>query len=91
MKLNEQNDNSTQNINEEISEVNKKERRTSLDQYPDIMNSNDLAEYMGLSRQVTLRFFHIQGFPCLRAHNGRRFLIVKSALKEWLHKTASNS
>ena len=61
-------------------------RRISLDQYPDIMTTNDFIEYWGVSRETAFKIIHRPDFP--KISTSRKYIIIKSALQEWQHKAA---
>ncbi len=63
-------------------------RRTKWDQFPDIMKTKDLQEFLGLSKESVLKLIHQEDFPKIRLHNGRVYLFVKSALQEYFHNQA---
>lgn len=64
------------------------ERRTRWDDYPDIMTTAELQEILGVSKETVLKMVHQPGFPKLRVSGGRKFIFIKSALQEYLHKQA---
>jgi len=64
------------------------ERRTKWEDYPDIMTTAELQEMLGISKETVLKMVHQAGFPKLRVSGGRKFIFVKSALQEYLHRQA---
>jgi excisionase family DNA binding protein len=65
-----------------------KERRMNLEEYPDVMTFTDLCEYFNVSKETGYKIIHDENFPKIKMHGGRKFIIIKSALQFWQHKTA---
>lgn len=65
-----------------------KERRTKWDDFPDIMTTADIQEIFNLSKESVLKMIHQDGFPKLRLQGGRKYIFIKSAVQEFLHKQA---
>lgn len=65
-----------------------KERRTKWDEYPDIMDTADLQEFMDMSKETVLKLVHQPGFPHIRISGGRKYIFPKSALQEYFHRQA---
>lgn len=64
------------------------DRRTKWEELPDILTTADIQELFGISKETTLKLIHQSGFPKLRVMGGRKYIFVKSALQEYLHKSA---
>ena len=57
-----------------------------FDGYPAILNANQLAEILGISRAGAYQLLHQEGFPTL--HIGKRMLVLKDKLIAWIdHNT----
>ena len=63
-------------------------RRFNLTEYPDIMSFADLCEYFDVSKETGYKMLNMEGFPKIKIHGGRKYLIIKSALQQWQHETA---
>lgn len=54
------------------------------DEVPCILDASELASLLRLSRSAAYELMHTRGFPTVRL--GRRLLVPKAALKEFLDK-----
>ena len=50
--------------------------------YPAILNANQLAEILGISRASAYQLLHMDSFPTLRI--GKRMLVPKEKLMLWI-------
>jgi len=57
--------------------------------YSDIMNSAEVQEVLGVSKETFLKIIHQPGFPKMRPPGGRKYLYPKSALQEYFYKQAT--
>jgi excisionase family DNA binding protein len=74
-----------------IQEQNKKEIQmnklyTNYDQLPIVLNADQLALALGISRANAYQLMHSKGFPTLRI--GKRMLVPKDKFLEWLDSKA---
>ena len=60
---------------------------TSFDQLPLILNADQLAKVLGISRANAYVLLHSKGFPTLRI--GKRMVVPKDKFLEWLEHNAS--
>ena len=51
------------------------EKITSYDQLPLILNAEDVAKILGISKSAVYGLFHMSGFPTLRV--GKRMLVPR--------------
>ena len=54
----------------------------NFDNYPAILNANQLAEIRGISRASAYQLLHMDSFPTLRI--GKRMLVPKEKLMLWI-------
>ena len=74
-----------------IQEQNKKEIQmnklyTNYDQLPIVLNADQLALALGISRANAYQLMHSKGFPTIRI--GKRMLVPKDKFLEWLDSKA---
>lgn len=55
---------------------------TNFDQLPLMLNADQLAQVLGISRAGAYQLMHEKGFPVIRI--GRRMVIPKENLRKWL-------
>lgn len=55
---------------------------TNYDQLPIVLNADQLALALGISRANAYQLMHSKGFPTLRL--GKRLLVPKDKFLEWL-------
>lgn len=55
----------------------------------EILNANELAEFLGISKTVAYRLLHQDDFPVLRL--GKRLLVPRDSLKEWIASHSNHS
>ena len=60
---------------------------TSFDQLPLVLNADQLAKVLGISRANAYALLHSKGFPTLRI--GKRMVVPKDKLLEWLEHNTS--
>ena len=60
---------------------------TSFDQLPLVLNADQLAKVLGISRANAYALLHTKGFPTLRI--GKRMVVPKDKLLEWLEHNVS--
>ena len=60
---------------------------TSFDQLPLVLNADQLAKVLGISRANAYFLLHSKGFPTLRI--GKRMVVPKDKFLEWLEQSAS--
>ena len=60
---------------------------TSFDQLPLILNADQLAKVLGISRANAYVLLHSKGFPTLRI--GKRMVVPKDKFLEWLEHNTS--
>ena len=56
---------------------------THYDQLPIVLNADQLAQALGISRANAYQLMHSKGFPTLRI--GKRMLVPKEKFLEWLN------
>lgn len=56
--------------------------KNSFDQYPPVMNANQLSEALGISRAGAYQLLHQENFPTL--HIGKRLAVPKDKLILWI-------
>ena len=61
---------------------------TSLEELPVMLNANQLAKVLGISRAGTYALLQSAGFPVLNI--GRRLVVPKAGLINWLTQKSSN-
>jgi excisionase family DNA binding protein len=59
---------------------------THYDQLPIVLNADQLAQALGISRANAYQLMHSKGFPTLRI--GKRMLVPKDKFLEWLDSKA---
>ena len=57
---------------------------TSYDQLPIMLSVTDMAKFLGISRTNAYELIHTAGFPKIQL--GKRIVIPKDKLLEWLNK-----
>ena len=57
---------------------------TNYDQLPIVLNADQLALALGISRANAYQLMHSKGFPTLRI--GKRMMVPKDRLIEWMAK-----
>lgn len=55
---------------------------TNFDQLPLMLNADQLAQVLGISRAGAYQLMHAKGFPVIRI--GKRMVIPKENLRKWL-------
>lgn len=58
--------------------------KTSYDQLPIMLNANNIAQTLGISRAGAYELMHSKGFPTLRI--GKRMMVSKDHFIEWIEK-----
>ena len=61
---------------------------TSYDQLPIALTAEDVAQVLGVSRSNAYALMRSKGFPTL--HVGRRLVVPKYKLLEWMEKKINN-
>ncbi len=61
-----------------------KNNRGNLEDYPDILEAKDLAEYLNIGPRKALDLCHEKDFPAKRI--GKCYKISKAGLQRWLDK-----
>lgn len=56
----------------------------AFETFPAVLNANQLAEALGISRAGAYQLLHTEGFPTLRI--GKRMLIPKDKLILWIDR-----
>ena len=64
------------------------EKITSYDQLPLILNAEDVAHILGISKSAVYGLFHMEGFPTLRV--GKRMLVPRDRFIAWLYNYPGN-
>lgn len=64
---------------------NDKNRITTLDDMPFILNITDIAKILNISNAQTYKLVKTDGFPLMKI--GNKFAIPKSAFEQWLNKS----
>ena len=59
-----------------------KEIYTTFDQLPLMLNADQLAQVLGISRAGAYQLMHAKGFPTIRI--GKRMVVPKEKLLEWM-------
>ena len=75
----------------QIQKTNQKENimenfYTHYDQLPIVLNADQLAQALGISRANAYQLLHSKGFPTLQI--GKRLLVPKDKFLEWLDSKA---
>ena len=75
----------------QIQKTNQKENimnkfYTHYDQLPIVLNADQLAQALGISRANAYQLMHSKGFPTIRI--GKRMLVPKDKFLEWLDSKA---
>lgn len=60
-----------------------KEIYTSMEQLPIMLNADQLAQVLGISRAGAYQLMHTKGFPTIRI--GKRIVVPKQELIDWLN------
>lgn len=60
-----------------------KEIYTSMEQLPIMLNADQLAQVLGISRAGAYQLMHAKGFPTIRI--GKRMVVPKQELMDWLN------
>lgn len=60
---------------------------TSFDQVPVVIDAKTLSKVIGISQSKAYELFRSKGFPCIAI--GKRKIVPKDKLIEWLNKSAS--
>ena len=63
-------------------------RFTSYEDLPIILNANQVASVLGISRSNAYALMHTDGFPTLRI--GKRLLVTKEKLRSWIEGQGPN-
>lgn len=58
--------------------------RATFETFPTVLNANQLAEALGISRAGAYQLLHTEGFPTLRI--GKRMLVPKDKLILWIDR-----
>ena len=58
--------------------------KTSYDQLPIMLNANNIAQTLGISRAGAYELMHSKGFPTLRI--GKRMMVSKDHFIDWIEK-----
>lgn len=59
-----------------------KETYSSMDQLPIMLNADQLAQVLGISRAGAYQLMHAKGFPTVKI--GKRMIVPKQELIAWL-------
>jgi len=62
--------------------------QTSYEQLPLMLNANQLAATLGISRAGAYELMHSKGFPTLRI--GKRMLVQKDQLARWIDRQSGS-
>ena len=57
---------------------------TNFDQLPIMLNADQLAQALGISRAGAYQLMHAKGFPTIRI--GKRMVVPKEKLSKWLEE-----
>lgn len=57
---------------------------TSMAQLPIMLNADQVASALGISRAGAYQLMHSKGFPCFTI--GKRMVVPKEALLEWIEE-----
>ena len=63
------------------------ENFTSFDQLPIMLNADQLAEVLGISRAGAYQLMHAVDFPTIRI--GKRMVVPKEELRLWMNRKLS--
>ena len=63
--------------------------QTSYEQLPLMLNANQLAGVLGISRAGAYELMHSKGFPTLRI--GKRMMVNKDHLARWIDRQSGGS
>lgn len=56
----------------------------TLENLPNVLNAEQIARELGISRAGAYQLLHSEGFPTLRI--GKRMLVPRDKLAEWIDK-----
>ena len=60
---------------------------TTFENLPNVLNTEQLAQTLGISRAGAYQLLHSEGFPTLRI--GKRMLVPRDKLAEWIEKNTA--
>jgi len=63
--------------------------QTSYEQLPLMLNANQLAAILGISRAGAYELMHSKGFPTLRI--GKRMMVQKDQLARWIDRQSGGT
>ncbi len=63
------------------------EKYTSFDQLPLVLNADEVAKVLGISRSNVYCLMHAKGFPTMTI--GKRMVVTRDKLVEWMEKQAA--
>ena len=63
--------------------------QTSYEQLPLMLNANQLATVLGISRAGAYELMHSKGFPTLRI--GKRMMVQKDQLARWIDRQSGGT
>jgi len=65
------------------------QNQTSYDQLPIMLNANNIAQTLGISRAGAYELMHSEGFPTLRI--GKRMMVSKDRFIQWIERNSGKA
>ena len=65
------------------------QNQTSYDQLPIMLNANNIAQTLGISRAGAYELMHSEGFPTLRI--GKRIMVSKDRFIQWIERNSGEA
>ena len=65
------------------------QNQTSYDQLPIMLNANNIAHTLGISRAGAYELMHSEGFPTLRI--GKRMMVSKDRFIQWIERNSGEA
>lgn len=65
------------------------QNQTSYDQLPIMLNANNIAKTLGISRAGAYELMHSEGFPTLRI--GKRMMVSKDRFIQWIERNSGEA
>lgn len=65
------------------------QNKTSYDQLPIMLNANNIAQTLGISRAGAYELMHSEGFPTLRI--GKRMMVSKEHFIKWIERNSGEA
>ena len=65
------------------------QNQTSYDQLPIMLNADNIAQTLGISRAGAYELMHSEGFPTLRI--GKRMMVSKDRFIQWIERNSGEA